>query len=129
MDSVSIDEAKTPLIIAGKMQADADLHQIAARLAKRFKEGEDFDFDEETKATSLTEQGIEKVEKAFGIDNLYDLEHQTLYHYVIQAVRALVIFQRDVDYIVKDEKIEVSRYVHRSNYGRSNIIRWSSPSN
>ncbi len=107
VDSVLVDEAKTPLIIAGKMQADADLHQIAARLAKRFKKGVDFEFDDETKATSLTDVGIEQVESAFGIDNLYDLEHQTLYHYVIQSVRARVIFQKDVDYIVKEDKIEL----------------------
>lgn len=107
VDSILVDEAKTPLIVAGKMAADADLHHIAARLAKRFKEGVDFDFDDETKATSLTDKGIEKVEKAFGIDNLYELEHQTLYHYMIQAVRAYVIFERDVDYIVREEKIEL----------------------
>lgn len=107
VDSILVDEAKTPLIVAGKMAADADLHHIAARLAKRFKEGVDFDFDDETKATSLTDTGIEKVEKAFGIDNLYELEHQTLYHYMIQAVRAYVIFKRDVDYIVREEKIEL----------------------
>ncbi|MFJ8234673.1 accessory Sec system translocase SecA2 [Ureibacillus sp. NPDC094379] len=107
VDSVLIDEAKTPLIIAGKMGANDELHRIASILAKRFKKEEDYDFDDETKATSLTEQGIEKVEAAFGVDNLYDLEHQTLYHYVIQAVRAHVMFQRDVDYIVKDDKIEL----------------------
>jgi preprotein translocase subunit SecA len=105
IDSVLIDEAKTPLIIAGKMQASSELHIIAAKLAKRFSQDVDYDFDEETKATSLTETGIEKVEKAFGVDNLYELEHQTLYHYVIQAVRAHVMFVKDVDYIVKDDKI------------------------
>ncbi|RFU68313.1 accessory Sec system translocase SecA2 [Peribacillus saganii] len=105
VDSVLIDEAKTPLIIAGKMQSSADLHYIAARLAKRFKKDTDYSFDDETKATSLTDEGIEKVEKAFGVGNLYELEHQTLYHYVIQAVRAHVMFERDVDYIVKDGKI------------------------
>jgi preprotein translocase subunit SecA len=105
VDSVLIDEAKTPLIIAGKMQSSADLHYIAARLAKRFQKDVDYHFDDETKATSLTDEGIEKVEKAFGVDNLYDLEHQTLYHYVIQAVRAHVMFKRDVDYIVKDGQI------------------------
>jgi preprotein translocase subunit SecA len=105
VDSVLVDEAKTPLIVAGKMTADADLHMIAARLAKRFKVEVDYDFDDETKATSLTETGIEKVEAAFGVDNLYDLEHQTLFHYVIQAVRAHVMFERDVDYIVKDDTI------------------------
>jgi len=107
VDSVLIDEAKTPLIVAGKMAADEDLHNIAARLAHRFVEGEDFDFDDETKATSLTDTGIEKIERAFGIENLYELEHQTLYHYVIQAVRAQVIFKRDVDYIIKEDKIEL----------------------
>ncbi len=120
VDSILIDEAKTPLIVAGKMQADADLHHIAARLAKRFKKGVDFDFDDETKATSLTDTGIGKVEKAFGIDNLYELEHQTLYHYMIQAVRAYVIFERDVDYIVRDEKIElVDMFTGRIMEGRT----------
>lgn len=107
VDSVLVDEAKTPLIIAGKMQADADLHQVAALLANRFTKDEDFEFDDETKATSLTDTGIEKVERAFDIDNLYDLEHQTLYHYMIQAVRAHVIFKKDVDYIIQEDKIEL----------------------
>lgn len=120
VDSVLIDEAKTPLIIAGKMSANEELHRIAALLAKRFKKDEDYDFDDETKATSLTEQGIEKVEAAFGVDNLYDLDHQTLYHYVIQAVRAHVMFERDVDYIVKDDKIElVDMFTGRILEGRS----------
>lgn len=120
VDSVLIDEAKTPLIIAGKMKADPDLHFIAARVAKKFKKGVDFEYDGETKATSLTDAGIEKVEKAFGIDNLYDLEHQTLYHYVIQAVRAYVIFKRDVDYIIRDEKIElVDMFTGRIMEGRT----------
>lgn len=120
VDSVLIDEAKTPLIIAGKMQANEELHRIAAMLAKRFKADEDYDFDDETKATSLTEQGIEKVEAAFGVDNLYDLEHQTLYHYVIQAVRAHVMFERDVDYIVKEDKIHlVDMFTGRIMEGRS----------
>ncbi|WP_243299886.1 accessory Sec system translocase SecA2 [Bacillus litorisediminis] len=105
VDSVLIDEAKTPLIIAGKMKSDPDLYKIAAKLAKRFEKDVDYEFDDETKATSLTDTGIEKVEKAFGVDNLYELEHQILYHYMIQAVRAHVMFKRDVDYIVKDGKV------------------------
>lgn len=105
VDSVLIDEAKTPLIVAGKMTANVDLHMISARLAKRFEKDRDYDFDDETKATSLTDVGIEKVEAAFGVENLYELEHQSLYHYVIQGVRAHVMFERDVDYIVKDDKI------------------------
>lgn len=107
IDSVLIDEAKTPLIIAGKTMADPDLYGIASIVARRFVRDEDYQFDDETKAVNLTDLGISKVEKAFGIDNLYELEHQTLYHYVIQAVRAHVIFKRDVDYIIKEGKIEL----------------------
>jgi len=120
VDSVLIDEAKTPLIIAGKMQASADLHYIASRLAKSFKKDEHYTFDEETKATSLTDKGIERVEEAFGVDNLYEIEHQTLYHYVIQGVRAHVMFKRDVDYIVKEGKILlVDMFTGRIMEGRS----------
>ena len=120
VDSVLIDEAKTPLIIAGKMTSNDELHKISASLTKSFKKAEDFDFDAETKSTSLTDKGIEKVETAFGIDNLYDLQHQNLYHFVIQAVRAHVMFERDVDYIVKDDKIElVDMYTGRILEGRS----------
>ena len=120
VDSVLIDEAKTPLIIAGKMAANTDLHYISARLAKTFKKDVHYTFDEETKATSLTDEGIEKVEKAFGVDNLYEIEHQTLYHYVIQGVRAHVMFQRDVDYIVKDGKVMlVDMFTGRIMEGRS----------
>ncbi|MET1013625.1 MAG: accessory Sec system translocase SecA2, partial [Paenisporosarcina sp.] len=120
VDSVLIDEAKTPLIVAGKMQANSDLHMISARLAKRFIVDRDYDFDDETKATSLTEVGIEKVESAFGVENLYELEHQSLYHYVIQAVRAHVMFDRDVDYIVKDDKIHlVDMFTGRIMEGRT----------
>lgn len=120
VDSVLIDEAKTPLIIAGKMSANTDLHYISARLAKAFKKDEHYSFDEETKATNLTDAGIEKIEKAFGVDNLYDLDHQTLYHYVIQGVRAHVMFERDVDYIVKEGKILlVDMFTGRIMEGRS----------
>lgn len=120
IDSVLIDEAKTPLIIAGKSGSSANLHYIAAKLAKRFKKEVDFDFDPETKATSLTDTGIEKVEKAFGVDNLYDLEHQVLFHYVIQAVRAHVMFHCDVDYIVRDGKVFlVDSFTGRIMDGRS----------
>jgi preprotein translocase subunit SecA len=120
IDSVLIDEAKTPLIIAGKMKSSADLHYIASKLAKRFSLDTDYEFDEETKATSLTDTGISKVEKAFGVDNLYELEHQTLYHYVIQAVRAHVMFERDVDYIIHEGKLLlVDMFTGRTMEGRT----------
>lgn len=105
VDSVLIDEAKTPLIIAGKTGVSSELSYLCARIVKTFKEDEHFLFDLETKTTNLTDEGIAKIEQGFDIDNLYDLEHQTLYHYVIQALRARVMFERDVDYIVKEGKI------------------------
>ncbi|WP_342463102.1 accessory Sec system translocase SecA2 [Ureibacillus sp. FSL K6-8385] len=107
VDSVLIDEAKTPLIIAGKTPPREELIRTAAALVKTFQKDKDYEYDPETKAASLTEQGIDKTEAAFGIDNLYDVENQVLFHYVIQAVRAKVMFQRDVDYIVKDGQIKL----------------------
>ncbi|NNU92444.1 accessory Sec system translocase SecA2 [Geobacillus sp. NFOSA3] len=120
IDSVLIDEAKTPLIIAGKTGVSSELSYLCARIVKTFQRDVDYYYDEETKATNLTEEGIAKIERGFGIDNLYDLEHQTLYHYVIQALRAHVLFQRDVDYIVKDGKvILIDMFTGRPMEGRS----------
>ncbi|MFD1031238.1 accessory Sec system translocase SecA2 [Metaplanococcus flavidus] len=120
VDSVLIDEAKTPLIIAGKTPANSELHRISSILASRFKVGTDFEYDDETKATSLTDIGIGKVETAFDVENLYELDHQTLYHYVIMAVRAHVTFKRDIDYIVKDGKVLlVDMFTGRTLEGRT----------
>ncbi|MES5953587.1 accessory Sec system translocase SecA2 [Bacillus fungorum] len=105
IDSVLIDEAKTPLIIAGKKASSSNFHHLCAKVMKTFQDTEHYIFDAETKSCSFTEDGITKIESLFDIDNLYDLEHQTLYHYMIQALRAHVAFQLDVDYIVDDEKI------------------------
>ncbi|PEP26068.1 accessory Sec system translocase SecA2 [Bacillus wiedmannii] len=105
IDSVLIDEAKTPLIIAGKKLSSTDLHYLCAKVIKSFQDTLHYTYDAESKSASFTEDGITKIEDLFDIDNLYDLEHQTLYHYMIQALRAHVAFQCDVDYIVHDEKI------------------------
>lgn len=105
VDSVLIDEAKTPLIIAGKTDVHPNLSNLCAKLSKLFVADEDFTFDLHTKSVSYTEEGIEKIERFFSVDNLYDLEHQTLYHYMIQALRARIMFIRDVDYIIKDGKV------------------------
>lgn len=105
IDSVLIDEAKTPLIIAGKTNVNPNLYHICARMSKSFEEDKDYLYDRVTKSTNLTDEGITKIERSFGVGNLYELEHQTLYHYVLQALRARVMFDRDVDYIVKDGKI------------------------
>ncbi|WP_261131754.1 accessory Sec system translocase SecA2 [Bacillus sp. Marseille-Q3570] len=120
VDSVLIDEAKTPLIIAGKTNLSAELFNVASMVVKQFSEEIDFTYDPETKSTNLTDDGINKVEKAFGIDNLYDLEHQTLYHYIIQCLRARVMFRRDVDYIVREGKIElIDQFTGRIMEGRT----------
>ncbi|MEM5622726.1 accessory Sec system translocase SecA2 [Bacillus thuringiensis] len=105
IDSVLIDEAKTPLIIAGKKSSSSDLHYLCAKVIKSFQDTLHYMYDAESKSASFTEDGITKIEDLFDIENLYDLEHQTLYHYMIQALRAHVAFQCDVDYIVHDEKI------------------------
>ncbi len=77
-------------------------------------------FDIETKTVSYTEEGIELIERFFSIDNLYDLDHQTLYHYMIQALRARMMFIRDVDYIVKEGKVLlVDMFTGRPMEGRS----------
>lgn len=120
VDSVLIDEAKTPLIIAGKDGVSSQLSYLCARIMNTFKQDKDYTFDPETKATNFTEEGISKLEQGFDIDNLYDLEHQTLYHYVIQALRANVMFKRDVDYIIKEGKILlVDMFTGRPMEGRS----------
>ncbi|WP_342600184.1 accessory Sec system translocase SecA2 [Psychrobacillus sp. FSL H8-0483] len=105
VDSVLIDEAKTPLIIAGKTDVHDQLSTLCAKLVKSFKVDEHFHYDLETKTVSYSEEGIELIERFFSIDNLYDLDHQTLYHYMIQALRARMMFARDVDYIVKEGKV------------------------
>lgn len=119
-DSVLVDEARTPLIIAGKTQVSQELHYVCAQLVKRFKEDEHYLFDPETKAVSLTDAGIDRIESGFGIENLYDLDHQMLYHYVIQGLRAAIMLKRDVDYIVRDGKVElVDQFTGRILEGRT----------
>jgi preprotein translocase subunit SecA len=120
VDSVLIDEAKTPLIIAGKTGVSSELSYLCARVVKTFVLDEDFLHDAESNTTNLTEEGIEKIEQGFGIENLYELEHQTLYHYVIQALRARVMFKRDVDYIIKDGKVAlIDMFTGRPMEGRT----------
>lgn len=120
IDSILIDEAKTPLIIAGKTQVSPNLYYICAKLVRGFKKDKDYLYDSLLKSVNLTDEAITKVERAFGIDNLYDLEHQTLHHFVLQALRAKVMFSRDVDYIVKEGEIQlVDMFTGRIMEGRS----------
>lgn len=120
IDSILIDEAKTPLIIADKTKVSPNLYYVCAKVVKSFKKDVDYLYDPLLKTVNFTDTGITKIERAFGIDNIYDLEHQTLYHFVLQALRARVMFQKDVDYIVQDGKIKlVDMFTGRIMEGRS----------
>ncbi|GAK07200.1 accessory Sec system translocase SecA2 [Geomicrobium sp. JCM 19038] len=120
IDSILIDEAKTPLVIAGKTTVHPNLYYVCARMARSFKEDKDYSYDRIARSVNLTDSGITKVERAFGIDNLYDLEHHVLYHFVLQALRAKVMFHKDVDYIVDEDVIKlVDMFTGRIMEGRS----------
>ena len=102
VDSVLIDEARTPLIISGGTMKSANLYIDADRFAKGLKAEKDFIFDEKTKNVNLTETGSEKAEKAFNISNLYDIDNASLLHYINQALRANYSMKKDVDYVVQE---------------------------
>ncbi|WP_059049966.1 preprotein translocase subunit SecA [Paenibacillus senegalimassiliensis] len=107
VDSILIDEARTPLIISGQAQKSTQLYYAADRFVKQLTAEEDFTVDIKVKAVSLTEKGVAKAERAFGIDNLYDHKHVTLNHHVVQALKANVIMRRDVDYVVTDDEVMI----------------------
>ncbi|MDD3392199.1 MAG: preprotein translocase subunit SecA [Bacilli bacterium] len=120
VDSVLIDEARTPLIISGGFLATANLYNQADHFAKTLKENDGYIFDEKTKAVSLDEKGIELAEKAFGLDNLFDLKHTALVHYINQALRANFAMKRDFDYVVDNGKIViVDQFTGRLMHGRN----------
>ena len=120
VDSVLIDEARTPLIISGGEMKSANLYIDADRFAKGIKEGKDFVYDEKTKSVNLTESGSEKAEKNFNIKNLYDIDNSSLLHYINQALRANYSMRKDVDYVVQDgEVIIVDQFTGRLMKGRA----------
>ena len=119
VDSILIDEARTPLIISGQAQKSTELYYAADRFASRLKEGEDYTIDHKTRSITLTEQGVAKAEQAFGIDNLFSLEHVVLNHHITQALRARYIMRRDVDYVVHNgEVVIVDEFTGRLMAGR-----------
>ncbi len=119
VDSILIDEARTPLIISGQAQKSTELYYAADRFVSRLKEGEDYTIDHKTRAITLTEQGVSKAEHAFGIDNLFALENTVLNHHISQALRARYIMKRDVDYVVQDgQVIIVDEFTGRLMAGR-----------
>ena len=105
VDSVLIDEARTPLIISGGKMQSANLYIQADKFAKTLKESDGYIYDEKTKSVSLDETGIKKAEKTFNLRNLYDMEHTTLVHFINQALRANFSMKKDFDYVVQDGKI------------------------
>jgi len=119
VDSILIDEARTPLIISGPGDESTDLYYRFAQVVRMLKEEEDYTIDEKAKTVVPTETGIEKVERIMGVDNLYDEQHKDLSHYLNQALKAKCLFKRDGDYIVKDnEVVIVDDFTGRLMFGR-----------
>ena len=119
VDSILIDEARTPLIISGSEKKSTQLYLQANAFVRTLRPNVDYTVDEKTKSVQLTEEGINKAERSFGVDNLFSLEHVTLNHHINQALRANVIMQRDVDYVVQDsEIIIVDQFTGRLMKGR-----------
>lgn len=106
-DSVLIDEARTPLIIADKQKADAELFRVGARIVQTFREGRYYETDRETRQAMFTDEAVGRLERMFQIGNLFDLEHMTLYHALLQSLRAKTLMKRDVDYIVRDGQVSL----------------------
>ncbi|MGA7987474.1 MAG: preprotein translocase subunit SecA, partial [Candidatus Dormiibacterota bacterium] len=122
VDSILVDEARTPLIISGQASEATDKFYLYARLIPRLVAEDDYTIDEKTKSATLTEEGVEKIEKWTGIANVYDMEHVAEAHQINQALRAHALWHRDKDYIVRDgEVIIVDEFTGRTMPGR----RWS----
>lgn len=120
VDSILIDEARTPLIIAGKSNASLNLFPIMQLVIDSFQDEEDYNYYPETKQIVLLDNGADRLEAAFGIDNVYDREHREFMHIAMQTLRAKVVMRKDVDYIVKDDKIMiVDPYTGRIMEGRT----------
>ncbi|EKK20539.1 preprotein translocase subunit SecA [Fructilactobacillus florum] len=105
VDSILIDEARTPLIISGPAQGSNQLYQQTDQFAKTLKPETDFKVDLETKTVSLTETGINRADKFFNLKNIYDTDNTALTHHIDQALRANYVMERDKDYVVKDDEV------------------------
>jgi preprotein translocase subunit SecA len=122
VDSILIDEARTPLIISGPSSDSARLYYQFAGVARSLTRENDYEVDEEKRTVAPTEQGIERVERALGIDNLYDLVSSNYVHQLTQALKAKELYKRDKDYIVADGEVKiVDEFTGRILEGR----RWS----
>ena len=120
VDSILIDEARTPLIISGGVMQNINLYEQADMFAKSLKENEDYIKDEKTRTINLTDEGSHKCEKLFKIDNLYDINNTALVHHVNLALKANYFMNRDVDYVVQDgQVIIVDQFTGRLMPGRA----------
>jgi preprotein translocase subunit SecA len=122
VDSILIDEARTPLIISGASEESTDTYYVVDRVIPRLKAEEHYTIDEKMRTVSLSEDGVTRVEQLLGVENLYDPRNILLLHHANQALRAHTLFKRDVDYVVKDgEVLIVDEFTGRLMPGR----RWS----
>ena len=122
VDSILIDEARTPLIISGPTDETTDLYYRINAIIPQLKPEQDYTVEEKTKTASLTEEGNVRVEKLLGVENLYDPNHMDLVHHVVKGLQAYALYKRDVDYVVKEgEVIIVDEFTGRLMPGR----RWS----
>ncbi len=119
VDSILIDEARTPLIISGRGNKSSEIYISADRFVRELKQGEDFEVDIKEKSVQITESGSRKAERFFGVENIADIENAELNHHIQQALKAHYIFKRDNDYIVQDnEIIIVDEFTGRLMIGR-----------
>ena len=120
VDSILIDEARTPLIISGGVMQSANMYMDADRFVKSLNENEDYILDEKTKAVSLTEEGGRKAEEKFHLTNLYDISNTSLVHHINQALKANYSMANDIDYVVQDGKVViVDQFTGRLMKGRA----------
>ena len=119
VDSILIDEARTPLIISGPADISTELYHLVDKVVPRFKRDIDYNLDEKSRAVSLTEEGVALGEKLLKVENLYDPKNIEFLHHLNQALKAHLLFQRDVDYLVKDgEVVIVDEFTGRTMPGR-----------
>ena len=119
VDSILVDEARTPLIISGMPESAADIYYRFATIIPRLEDGEDYEVDEKKQQVAPTESGVEKVEKALGVENLYDDVNTNLVNHLNQALRAQTLFHKDDEYIVRDGQVYiVDEFTGRTLEGR-----------
>ncbi|GAF14025.1 export cytoplasm protein SecA ATPase RNA helicase [Bacillus sp. JCM 19046] len=119
VDSILVDEARTPLIISGSVERKTKLYGQANTFVRVLKIEDDYTYDEKTKTVQLTDEGVNKAERAFNIDNLYDQKHVQLNHHINQSLKAHVAMLRDADYVVDDgEVVIVDQFTGRLMKGR-----------